>query len=156
MPRQRPVPEIMTAPPITVSPDTSVEEAARLLASNSIGGAPVVDGSGRLLGLLDDTDLIVSEARLHAPTTIELFGAYLTLPGESHRYAEEVRHALAAVVRDVMDPDPPSVRIEATVEDVATLIVDRDVSRVPVLDGDGRVVGIVSRGDIVRAMASDA
>ena len=154
MPRQRPVTEIMSATPITVAPDTSVEDAARLLARHSIGGAPVVDEDGRLVGLLDDTDLIVSEARLHAPTTIELLGAYLTLPGESHRYAEELRHALAAEVADVMDPDPPVVSTDATVEDVATLIIDREVSRIPVVDADRRVVGLVSRGDIVRALAS--
>ena len=145
----------MTADPVTVFPDTSVEEAARLLARHSIGGAPVVDERGTLVGLLDDTDLIVSEARLHAPTTIELLGAYLTLPGERHRYSDELRHALAAVVADVMDPDPPAVYADATVEDVATLIVDRDVSRIPVVERDGRVVGIVSRGDVVRAMATD-
>ena len=145
----------MSTAPVTVAPDTTVEDAARLLAGHAIGGAPVVDGEGRLIGLLDDTDLIVSEARLHAPTTIELLGAYLTLPGESHRYAEELRHALAAVVADVMDADPPVVSTDATVEDVATLIIDRDVSRVPVVDADGRVVGIISRGDVVRAMASD-
>jgi len=155
MPRQRPVTQVMSPTPITVAPDTSVEDAARLLAQHSIGGAPVVDDEGRLVGLLDDTDLIVSQARLHAPTTIELLGAYLTMPGSSHRYAEELRQALAAVVVDVMDRNPPAVGTDATVEDVATLIVDRDVSRVPVVDTDGRVVGIVSRGDVVRAMASD-
>jgi len=152
MPRTLPVTEVMTTPAITVRPADSVEAAIGLLVEHGIGGAPVVDEDGRLVGLLDDTDLILSEARLHAPTTIELLGAYLTLPHQQRRYEEELRHALGQTVAEVMDDEPPTVGADATVEDVATLMVDREVSRVPVVDGDRRVLGIVSRGDLVKAM----
>ncbi|HUH07670.1 MAG TPA: CBS domain-containing protein [Egibacteraceae bacterium] len=152
MPRAEPVTEVMTSPVITVSPTTTLEEAVGLLARNSISGAPVVDGEGRLVGLLDDDDLLVAEARLHGPTMLELFGAYIPLPGERRRFEEDVRHALARTVAEVMDDDPPRVGLDAIVEDVATLMVDRDVSRVPVVDINGEVVGIVTRGDLVQAM----
>lgn len=152
MPRELPVTAVMTPNVITVSPDTSVEEAVTLLGRHGISGAPVVDAGGRLVGLLDDSDLIVSEARLHAPTVVEILGAYFPLPGERHRFDEEVRHALGGTVGEVMDDHPPSVGLDATVEDVATLIVQRHVSRVPVLDDDRRVVGIITRGDLVAAM----
>lgn len=152
MPRELPVTEVMTPEPITVTVDTSVEEAVALLSSRRISGAPVVDSDGRLMGLLDDSDLIVSDARLHAPTLVEILGAYFPLPWERHRFEEEVRQALARTVGELMEDDPPSVGTDATVEDVATLIVDRGISRVPVVDGSGRVVGIVTRGDLVAAM----
>jgi CBS domain-containing protein len=152
MPRDLPITEIMTTDVVTLRPNTSVEDALRLLAEHGISGAPVVDGEGRLVGLLDDSDLIVSEARFHGPTTIEILGAYITLPGERRRFDEEVRHALAQEVADAMDTDPPALRSDALVEDVATLMVDRQVSRIPVLDERGKVVGIVTRGDLVKAM----
>ncbi len=156
MPRDLPVTEVMTSPVTTLTEDATVEEAVGILVEQDISGAPVVGGDGRLVGLLDDSDLILSEARLHAPTTIELLGAYIPLPGERRRFSQELRHALGRTVREVMDARPPSVATDATVEDVATLIHDRRVSRVPVVDGDRRVVGIVTRGDLVKALRREA
>jgi len=152
MPSDQPIAEVLTAPVFTLTADQTIEEALALLAEHRISGAPVVDADGRLVGLLDDSDLILSEARLHAPTTVEILGAYFTLPGSRHRFEEEVRAALGQFVGDVMESDVHTVGPDATVEDVATIILDREVSRVPVVDGDRRVVGIVTRGDLVRTM----
>jgi len=146
------VTDVMTTSVLTLRPEQTIEEAVAILSEAGISGAPVVDEDGRYIGLLDDTDLILTEARLHAPTTIEILGAYLPLPGERHRFQEELRQALGQVVGDVMETKAATVGPDATVEDVATIIVDRDVSRVPVLDDDGRVIGIVTRGDLVRGM----
>lgn len=152
MPRELPVTQVMSSPVTTLTGDMSVEEAVGVLVDAGINGAPVVDDEGRLIGLLDDSDLILSEARLHAPTTIELFGAYIQLPGERRRFEDEIRHALGQTVAEVMGDHPPSVTQQATVEDVATLLLERDISRVPVVDEARRVVGIVTRGDLVRAI----
>ncbi len=156
MPRDLPVTDIMTSPAITLQPDTTVEDAVGLLVERGIGGAPVVDADGRLVGLLDDDDLIVSEARLHAPTTIEILGAYIPLPGDLKRFNDEVRQALGRTVDEVMDTDPPSVGSGATAEDAATLFHDRGVSRLPVVDDSGQVVGVVSRGDLVKALRRES
>lgn len=156
MPRELPVTEVMSSPAITVSPDTTVEEAIRVLVDNGIEGAPVVNAEGQLVGLLDDDDLIVSEARLHAPTTIEILGAYIPLPGDLKRFNEEVRQALGRTVAEVMDTDVPTVPVTGTVEDVATLLHDRRVSRLPVLSDTGEVVGVVTRGDLVKVLRRQA
>jgi CBS domain-containing protein len=142
----------MTSDVVTLHVDTTIQDAVKSLAQRGISGAPVTDNDGRLVGLLDDSDLLLSEAKLHAPTTVELFGAYLTLPGEGRRYEEQVRQALAQTVGQAMDDDPVSVTAEDNLERVATLMVDRGVSRVPVLDDDRKVIGIVTRGDMVKAM----
>jgi CBS domain-containing protein len=152
MPREKPVTEIMSAPAITLSPDATVEDAVGVLVENDIDGAPVVDEHGVLIGLVDDDDLIVSEARLHAPTTIEILGAYIPLPGELRRFNEEVRQALGRTVREIMDSHPPSIRETATVEDAATVLHDHGLSRLPVVDDDRVVVGVVTRGDLVKAL----
>ena len=152
MPRTTPVTDVMTAEVVSLDPGMTIDEAVRLLSEHGISGAPVTDGDGRLVGLLDDTDLLLSEARLHAPTTIELLGGYITFPGESRRYEEQLRHALAQIVGDAMEDEPHIVGTDATVEEVATIMVDHGVSRVPVVDNDRRVVGIVTRGDLVGAL----
>lgn len=156
MSRDTPVTEVMSTPVVSLSPHASVEESVSRLVEGGISGAPVVDDVGRLVGLLDDSDLVLSEARLHGPTMLELLGAYIPLPWENRRFEQEVRHALGRTVGEVMHGDPPAVGTDATVEDVATLMHDQDVSRVPVVDTDRRVVGIVTRGDIVRSFGRDA
>lgn len=152
MPRDLPVTDIMSSPAITLQPDTTVEDAIGTLVENNIDGAPVVDDAGRLIGVLDDDDLIISEARLHAPTTIEILGAYIPLPGDLRRFNDEVRQALGRTVAEVMTDDPPSVGTSATVEDVATLFHDTGASRVAVIDAEHQVVGVVTRGDLVKAL----
>lgn len=153
MAAERSLTALMTTPVLTLRPEQTIEEALSALAERGISGAPVVDADGRLVGVLDDTDLILSEARLHAPTTIEILGAYFTLPGERHRFGEELKAALGRTVGDAMNEEAPAVFVDATVADVATVIVDREVSRVPVLDADRRVVGIITRGDLVKGLA---
>ena len=156
MPRELPVTQIMSTPAITLSPDSTVEEAVGVLVSNEIGGAPVVDTEGKLVGLVDDDDLIVSEARLHAPTTIEILGAYIPLPGDLRRFNEEVRQALGRTVAEIMDDHPPTVTDAATVEDAATALHDHGVSRLPVLDAAGKVVGVVTTGDLLKALRRES
>ena len=152
MPRDLPVDEIMTTAVVTLHADDSVEDAVRKLTERGISGAPVVDDDGRLLGLLDDSDLILSEAKVHAPSAIEILGAYIPVPGTFKRFEEEVRHALGRTVADLMAAGGPSLGPHATLEDVATTMVGHGVSRVPIVDEGHRVIGIVSRGDLVQAM----
>ena len=151
--RTTPVRDVMTTDVITFKPSDSVESAARALAERRLGGAPVVDDGGRVVGLLEDDDLILQEARIHFPTVISLLGAYLELPSSLHRFEHEVRKAVGATVADVMDADPPSCSEDDTLERVATLMHDRGLSRLPVVR-DGRLVGIVARGDLVRALVT--
>lgn len=146
----------MTTDVVSVTPATTLEETLLLLSRHHISGVPVVDEEGRLAGLLDDSDLLVGESRLHGPTAVELLGAWIPIPGERRRHEEEVRRALAYTAGEAMDADPVAVGPDATVEDVATLMVHRHLSRVPVVDEDNRLVGIVTRGDLVGAMGRSA
>lgn len=151
MATETPVSTIMSGDVITVSPDQSVPDAADVLAGHSIGAVPVVE-DGRLVGLLRDEDLIVSEAKLHVPTVIEFLGADIVWPASERRWEKELKKAAAATVRDVMSTDFPTVAPSDSVERVATVMHDEGASHVPVVDGDA-VVGIVARGDLVRHLA---
>lgn len=142
--------DIMTTDPVTVAPDTTVTEAARLMSERRIGALPVVD-RGRMVGLVTEGDLIMQDVRVHFPTYLSLLGGYVFAPGASDRFESSLRKAVAATVSDVMTREPITVTADALVTDVATLLVERDIARVPVMDGDS-VVGIVSKSDIVRSL----
>jgi predicted transcriptional regulator len=152
MPDTTPVREVMTRDVVTLRPDQPVQEAADVLAGKAIGAAPVVDAGGKLVGLLRDEDLIVSEARLHVPTVISFLGADLVLPSSLHRFEHELKKAAGASVADVMITDFHVADPDDTLDGVAAEMHDRDVTHVPVVD-DGKLVGIVARGDLVRFLS---
>ena len=152
MPDTTPVREVMTRDVVTLRPDQPVQEAADVLAGKSIGAAPVVDADGKLVGLLRDEDLIVSEARLHVPTVISFLGADLVLPSSLRRFEHDLKKAAGATVADVMITDYHVAKPDDTLDGVASEMHDRDVTHVPVVD-DGKLVGIVARGDLVRFLS---
>lgn len=152
MPRNTLVRDVMTTDVLSFKPSDSVETAARALSERRLGGAPVIDDDGMVVGLLEDDDLIVQDTRLHFPTVISVFGAYLELPSSLRHFEADLRKAVGATVRDVMDADAPTCSPDDTLETVATFLHDRNASRMAVVDDDGRLLGIVSRGDLVRAI----
>ncbi|HSH23866.1 MAG TPA: CBS domain-containing protein [Acidimicrobiales bacterium] len=142
---------VMSTDVVTFTPDESVQDAIRRLVERDVDAGPVLDADGRLVGMLSSGDLLVQETKLHYPTVVSLFGAYLELPSSHRRFEEDLRRAVGATVGDVMAPEPVSCAEDDTLERAATLMHDHDVSRLPVT-ADGRLVGIVSRGDILRAV----
>jgi CBS domain-containing protein len=145
--------DIMTPDPLTVARDLSVTDAARLMVERRIGALPVVE-NGELLGLVTEDDLIMQEVKVEFPTYLHLLDGFIMYPPATARFENELKKAVGATVDDVMESDPVTVTAETSVEDVATLMVDREVDRVPVLDG-GTLVGIVSKSDIVRSLISE-
>jgi CBS domain-containing protein len=156
MPRETPVSTVMTRQVAVLRPDMDVPEAARLLEEHGIAGAPVVDETGRFIGMLEDEDLIATEANLHVPTVINLLGVDFSLPWDNVRFKEEFRKAVSTTVGQLMKEEFPSVAADDTVEDVATLMRDEDVNRVVVLDDNSMVIGVVTRSDLVRALARES
>lgn len=145
--------DIMTSDPLTVARDLSVEDAARLMVENDVGALLVMEGD-RLIGIVTEGDLIMQDVRVEFPTYIHLLGGFILYPPSTARFESELKKAVAANVEMVMTADPVTVEATATVEDVATLMVDRDVSRVPVME-EGRLVGIVSKHDIVASLIGE-
>ena len=154
MPRTTLVRTLMTTDVVTFSPDEPVQEATERLMGSEVDGGPVVDGEGRVVGMLTSDDLLVQEVRLHYPTVISLFGAYLELPSSHRKFEEDLRKAVGAKVGDVMDKEVVSCGPDDTLERAATLMHEHGVSRLPVSE-DGILVGIVARGDILRAVMGD-
>jgi len=146
--------DIMSPDPLTVTPDMTVTETARLMVDNRIGALPVLDG-GKLIGIVTEGDLIMQDVKLEFPTYLHLLDGFIMYPPATAKFESELRKAVAADVRAVMSTDPITVQADASVEDAATLLVERDVSRLPVLDGE-TLVGVVSKSDIVRSLLTEA
>ena len=154
MPRSMPVSQVMTTDVLTFSPDDTVEAAMKTMVERNVDGSPVVDQDGKVVGMITTGDLIVQESQVHVPTVISLFGAYLELPSSHRRFEQDLRKALGGRVADLMHKDTETIEADDTLETAATLMHDHVVSRLPVVS-DERLVGIVSRTDILRAILTD-
>ncbi len=136
---------------ITIKEDASVQELAKLLAKKKISGVPVVDDENRVVGIVSEGDLVSQDADIHFPHYIELLGNIIYLESVK-KYEERLEKAAASSVDDIMTKDVITVQTGATLSNIATLMTDKNVNRVPVVDGD-ILVGIITRADVVRAMA---
>lgn len=150
--RDMAVREVMTTDVVSFRPDENVHAAMQRLVERGVDAGPVVDEERRVVGMLSTGDLIVEEARVHFPTVVNFLGVNVTWPFNDRKLDESLQKALGATVGEVMSSKPRVVREDATVEDAATMMHDEDLSRLPVVDDDGRLVGIIARGDIVRAI----
>lgn len=142
--------DVMTSEVVTVGPEATVAEVARLLTEHRISGLPVVE-DGRVIGIVSEADLLWRESRLHGPVYISLLDAVIPL-GQS-AFGEELRRAAAATARDVMSHPAIQIVPDAPVEVAATRMLDNEVNRLPVVDGRGHLVGIVARRDLIRSLA---
>lgn len=145
------VAEIMSKEVVTVGPDTTIEEVAGLLTGKNISGVPVVDEDGKLKGIVTQKDLLYKDMEPRFPAVVELLGGLIYLKGV-HKYNEELKKLVATKVEDIMTKEVVTVREDARVEDVARLMVEKGINRVPVVR-DGNMVGIVGRGDVVKYIA---
>jgi CBS-domain-containing membrane protein len=147
------VEDVMTREVISASPDTTVNAIARLMAARGISGVPIVDALNRVVGIVTELDMIVRNTRLEPPAFFQILDGRIPIETPAH-YRKRLQHMLGALARDVMTEDPVTIGPEADVENLAELLVRKRVSPVPVVDG-GRLVGIVSRADIIRMMAQE-
>ena len=144
--------DIMSREVVTVGPDATVKEMAQIMVDNRIRCLPVVDEEGRVLGVVDEEDLVHQDAKIHFPTFVHFLESYIMLPTSLKRFDKELRQAVGATAADVMEKDFLSVGPLESVEDMATLMVDRDLEYVLVIDED-RLEGVVTRADILRTLA---
>jgi CBS domain-containing protein len=143
--------EIMTRRFLTISPEMSVEELARLLLRKDVSGAIVVDRKGKLEGVVTDGDLIAKEKNLHLPTVVSLFDAVIYLETSDH-FKEELHRMVASRVVDIYTRDPVTVQPETLLADIATIMAEKRIHFLPVMDGK-RVDGVVGRREILKALA---
>jgi len=144
------VKDIMTRKLITVSPETEITRAARLLLENRINGLPVVDETGRLVGILCQSDLISQQKALPTPSLFTFLDGYIPL-ASAKQIEKQARKIAAITVAHAMTPDPGVVNPETSIQEVAALMVDKNFHTLPVVQA-GKLVGIVGKEDVLKTL----
>jgi CBS domain-containing protein len=141
----------MSPDPMTVGPETPVKEIAQIMLDNRIRCLPVVDEEGKVLGVVDEEDLVHQDAKIQFPSFIHFLDSYIMLPSSLNRFKKELRQAVGSVAHDVMEEEYRAVDPIDSVEAVATLMVDKDLEYVLVVE-DERLQGLITRSDILKTL----
>jgi CBS domain-containing protein len=142
--------DIMTTPALTISPEADVTEAVKILLEKDINGLPVMDDSGRLVGIICRSDLIRMQKSLPIPSLFTLLDGFVPLSSTAQMEAE-VKRIAASKVGDAMSTKVVSIAPDTGVDDIAALIVDKKFHTLPVMD-QGKLLGVVGKSDVLRTL----
>ncbi len=145
------VKDIMTSRVITLRPDMGIVDAAKILMDNGINGAPVLDQQGVLVGILCRDDLISQQKKLPLPSYFIMLDGIIPLISPKH-LEREMDKITAANVEHAMTAKPVTVSPEDDIDVVASLMVDKKIHTIPVVDAHGALVGIVGKEDILKTL----
>jgi len=145
--------EIMDADVPTVSPDDDARTAIDLLAKTEMGAIPVVDEDRKVVGIVSESDLILSdeESDLHLPHYLNIMGGVVFV-GSMKGFEERLNKAFATKVSELMSADPIVARTDEDANSVAKTIADKHHNHLPVVDADGGLAGMVTRADALAAL----
>lgn len=148
LPADRPVADIMTRQVVTVTPDTPAKRVVELLLGQLFKAVPVIDEQRRVIGIITEDDLL---HKAEMPARLAVAGRLEQ--ADLHAFLAQIRHEKTA--RDIMRQPVYTVRTDEALGHVAQLMVERKLTRLPVVDAKDRLVGMVSRLDILRAVAGN-
>lgn len=143
--------DIMTTEVRSVGADSSIEELAKQFEESNYNALPVLDDEGRLLGVVSQNDLVERDKPLHIPTVISIFDWVLYLESEKS-FKEDVRRMAARTVGEIMLSPRATCSLTTPVSEIAELMSEKKARLVPVVSEDNKVLGVVARLDIIRAM----
>ena len=143
--------DIMTKEVLIVKEDMTVKEVAKFLVEHRISGAPVVDESNKLKGIVTEADLIIRNKKVHIPTVVQLLEGVIYLESPK-KFEEEMGKVLGQKVSEVMTKEVITIKPDTYIEDIATLMSMERKYLLPVMEKD-KLVGIVGKADVVRAIA---
>ena len=149
--------EIMNSDAPSVSPGDDARTAIDLLSKTELGAVPVVDDDNRVVGIVSESDLILSdeESDLHLPHYLNIMGGIVFI-GSMKGFEERLDKAFATKVSDLMTADPIVAHTYEAADRVAKKIADKHHNHLPVVDEDGRLAGMVTRADALAALVDDA
>ena len=150
---QQTVGEVMSAPVLTVTAQTPLQEAVSLLNDHHISGLPVVDGQGALIGELTEQDLMVRESGVDVGPYVMLLDSVIYLRNPLN-WDRQVHQVLGNSVGDLMHRDSHSCEVSLPLPKAASMLHEKGTQRLIVVDAQRHPVGVLTRGDVVRALAS--
>jgi CBS domain-containing protein len=149
--RETLVKEVMVIAPITVKPSDLVETVLKLLEEKHISGLPVVDDEGQVVGVVSEADLLFKEKPIRMPLYLTFLDSIIYLE-PLDKFKQQLKKNLGVLVEDVMTCKPNTISSDAPVSQAAELMLTKRINRLPVLDETGKLVGIVTRNDLLKAL----
>ena len=148
--------EIMDSSVPSVAPDADARSAIELLAQTDKGAIPVLDEERRVVGIVSESDLVLSEEEsdLHLPHYLNIMGG-IVFVGSMKGFEKRLDKAFATKVSELMSEDPVVVKDYTSAENVARKIADSHHNHLPVVDEDGHLAGMVTRADALAALVED-
>ncbi len=148
--------DLMTPDVPSVTPDDDARTAIDLLSKTDMGAVPVVDEDRKVVGIVSESDLILSdeESDLHLPHYLNIMGG-IVFVGSMKGFEERLEKAFATKVSELMSADPVMVHDFEAADRVAKKIADKHHNHLPVVDADGRLAGMVTRADALAALVDD-
>lgn len=143
--------DIMTKEIKTIRSNASIEELSELLIKNKISGVPVMDENNKMVGIVTEGDIIVQDADLHFPRYFKLLEGIIYLES-LNKFKRNLEKHLATKVEDIMTKKVRTVNVNTPINEIADIMLDARINRLPVMDGNDNLVGIITRTDIVRSM----
>ncbi len=141
----------MTETVITVHPETPLRDLAQIFLDNNISGVPVVDENRKVLGIATESDLIFHSKRLKVPTVLTILDSFIFLDSPE-KMEKELRKIAAASVSDIYSSPPITITPDTPLDEIATLMTERQIHTLPVLDESGVMIGVVGKNDIIRTI----
>ena len=142
--------DIMTADVVTVKKETTVAELANLLATHNIGGTPVVDSQGHLVGVVTESDLIDQKKKVHIPTVVTILDSVIYLESPNKMEKEMLKMA-GSTVGDIFTENPQTVAEDTSIEEIATIMSEKNIHTLPVVR-DSKIIGIIGKRDIIKTL----
>lgn len=150
----RHIKDFMTTDPVTVTPMDSVETVLNRLEERHISGLPVMDEVGQVVGIVSEADLLFKERSIRLPLYLSFLGGIIYLEPLDH-FVQQLKKSLGCLVQDVMTPEPITIAPDAPISRAADLMLDKRINRLPVVDETEKLVGIITRNDLLRALKSN-
>ncbi len=143
--------ELMSTNVITVTIETPVRELAKVFSENAISGAPVVDDQSEVIGVVTESDLIYQNKKVHIPTAVAILDAFFFLENPE-KMEKEMKKIAGTKVSDIFAREIITVQQDTSLSEVATLMAEKKIHTLPVLDGK-KLVGVIGKSDIIRTIA---
>jgi len=142
---------IMTSDVVTVAPETSIGELSKILLKNKVSGFPVVDKEGKLIGIVSEADIIKGNIKVQFPFYFDplMVSGYV---GDFEKYSEDIKEYLNTKVESIMNHHVKTANPSTSASEIADIMVSNKVNRIPIVDENKKVVGIITRADIIKSM----
>lgn len=144
------VKDLMSTNVITVTPETPVSEIAEIIHKHHFTGVPVVNAEGHVIGTISERDFITATSGLYLPTYIKLLSSMDYVQGAHKGLPHVVEQVVNATAKDIMNQDVPFARPDTTLEQLAMMFAVKRVNPIPVTDATNKLLGIISRSDLIK------